>query len=170
MCSMKIFLYHYNDVIMSAIASQITSLTVVYWTVYSGADKRKYQSSTSLAFVRRIHRRTVNSPHKWPVTRKMLPFDDVIMWNLISNVRWVSMYLVYCIVILPHVLWFKYIACMSPVGYVHALDDFMQKGWFFGFLVNRPNGSIGGIVRIEKSYNASHIMGVLYDTSPLHYS
>ena len=33
----------------------------------------------SLAFVRRIHRGTVNSPHKWPVTRKMFPFDDVIM-------------------------------------------------------------------------------------------
>ena len=30
-------------------------------------------------FVRGIHRRPVNSPHKWPVTRKMVPFDDVIM-------------------------------------------------------------------------------------------
>ena len=33
----------------------------------------------SLAFVRGIHRGAVNSPHKWPVTRKMFPFDDVIM-------------------------------------------------------------------------------------------
>ena len=41
---------HYNDVIMSAMASQITSLTIVYSTVYSGADQRKYQSSVSLAF------------------------------------------------------------------------------------------------------------------------
>ena len=40
---------------------------------------RKYQSSASLAFVRGIHRWPVNSPHKWPVTRKMFPFDDVIM-------------------------------------------------------------------------------------------
>ena len=46
---------------------------------YSGADQRKYQSSTSLAFVRGIHRWPVNSPHKGPVTRKMFPFDDVIM-------------------------------------------------------------------------------------------
>ena len=64
---------------MSAVASQITSVTIVYWTVYSGADQRRHQSSASLAFVRGIHRRPVNSPHKRPVTRKMFPFDDVIM-------------------------------------------------------------------------------------------
>ena len=46
---------------------------------YSDADQRKHQSSASLAFVRRIHRGPVNFPHKWPVTRKMFPFDDVIM-------------------------------------------------------------------------------------------
>ena len=70
---------HYNDVIMGAIASQITSLTIVYSSVYSGADQRKYQSSASLAFVWGIHQGPVNSPHKWPVTRKMFPFDDVVM-------------------------------------------------------------------------------------------
>ena len=59
--------------------SQINSLTIVYSTVYSGADQRKHQSSASLAFVRGIHRWPVNSPYKWPVTRKMFPFDDVIM-------------------------------------------------------------------------------------------
>ena len=48
--------YHYDDVIMSAIASQITSLTIVYSIVYSDADKRKHQSSASLAFVWGIHR------------------------------------------------------------------------------------------------------------------
>ena len=70
---------HYCYVIMGANASQITSLTVVYSTVYSGADQRKHKSSTSLAFVRGIHRIPMNSPHKWQVTRKMFPFDDVIM-------------------------------------------------------------------------------------------
>ena len=60
-------------------ASQITSLTIVYSTVYSGADQRKHQSSASLGFVTGINRWPVNSPHKWPVTRKMFPFDDVIM-------------------------------------------------------------------------------------------
>ena len=68
---------------MGAIASQITSLAIIYSTVYSSADPRKHQSSASLAFVRGIHRRPVNSPHKWPVTRKMTPFDDVIMgWEM----------------------------------------------------------------------------------------
>ena len=64
---------------MDSIASQITSLIIVYSAVYSGADQRKHQSSASLAFVLGIHRGPVNSPHKWPVTRKMFPFDDVIM-------------------------------------------------------------------------------------------
>ena len=70
---------HYNDVIMTTMASQITSLTVVYSIVYS--DQSKHQSSASLAFVRRIHRWPVNSPHKRPVTRKIFPFDDVVMIN-----------------------------------------------------------------------------------------
>ena len=64
---------------MTRMASQITSLTIVYSTVYSGADQSKHQSSASLAFVWEIHRGPVNFPHKWPVTRKMFPFDDVIM-------------------------------------------------------------------------------------------
>ena len=71
--------YHYDDVIIGTIASQITSLMSVYSTVYSGADQSKHQCSASLAFVWGIHRGPVNSPHKWPVTRKMFPFDDVIM-------------------------------------------------------------------------------------------
>ena len=70
---------HYGDVIMGAIASQITSLVIFYSTVYWGADRRKHQSSASLAFVQGIHRGPVNSPHKGPVTRNMFPFDDVIM-------------------------------------------------------------------------------------------
>ena len=70
---------HYDNVIMTMLASQITSLMVVYSIVYSGVNQRKHQSSASLAFVREIHRGPVNFPHKWPVTRKMFPFDDVIM-------------------------------------------------------------------------------------------
>ena len=77
---------HYDDVIMGTMASQITSLTSVYSTVNSGADQSKHQSSASLAFVWGIHRGPVNSPHKWPVTRKMFPFDDVIMINTRDNV------------------------------------------------------------------------------------
>ena len=79
MASDDVAYVHYIDAIMSAMASQITNLTIVYSTVYSGADQRKHQSSASLAFVQRIHRWPVNSPHTGPVTRKMFPFDDVIM-------------------------------------------------------------------------------------------
>ena len=78
---------YYNDVMMSAMASQISSLTIGYTTVYSGADQRKHQSSAPLAFTRGIHRWPVNSPHKWPVTREMFPFDDVIM--IVGDTSWV---------------------------------------------------------------------------------
>ena len=64
---------------MGTMASQITSLPIVYLPVYSGADQRKHQSSASLAFVPGIHRWPVFSPHKGPV-KKMFPFDDVIMF------------------------------------------------------------------------------------------
>ena len=70
--------WHYNNVIMGAMASQITSLTTVYSIIYLGAE-RKHQSSASLAFVWGIHRSPVNSPHKGPGKRKMFSFDDVIM-------------------------------------------------------------------------------------------
>ena len=56
--------YHYSDVIMSAMVSQITNLTIVYEAVYSEADQRKHQSSASMAFVRGVHRSPVNYPHK----------------------------------------------------------------------------------------------------------
>ena len=72
-CSSRaiVLIIHFNDVLMSAMASQITRLTIVYSIVCSVADQRKYQSSASLAFVRGIYR---------PITRKMFPFDEVIMY------------------------------------------------------------------------------------------
>ena len=83
---------YYDDVIMGMMASLITSRTIVYSTVCSDANQRKHQSSAPLAFVRGIHRGPGNSPHKWPVTRKMSPFDDIIMeisstYHLTSSVR-----------------------------------------------------------------------------------
>ena len=77
--SQGMFITHYNDVIMDATASQITSIASVYSAVWLDADQRKHQSSAALAFVRGIHRRPVNSPHKGSVTRKMFPYYDVIM-------------------------------------------------------------------------------------------
>ena len=82
---------HDCDVIMGAISSQITSLTIVYSTVYLDADQRKHQSSATLGFLWGIHRGPMNCPHKWPVTRNMFPFDDVIMKRCDeTGVKWLA--------------------------------------------------------------------------------
>ena len=70
---------YYSYVTMGVMASQITSLTIVYSTVYSGADKKSKLRVTGLCGG--IHRWPVNSPRKGPVTLKMFPFDDAIMVN-----------------------------------------------------------------------------------------
>ena len=79
-----------NNVIMSAMAPQITGLMVLFSTVYLDADQRKYQSSASLAFVRGIHRWPVYDRKKRPVTRKKIPFDDAIMIHswFMNMVQW----------------------------------------------------------------------------------
>ena len=84
--------FHYSGVIIGAMASQITSLTSVHSTVCSGADQRKQQSSASLAFVRGIHRGPVNSPQKWPVTRKMFHLMTSSCERSITN----AIYLKWC--------------------------------------------------------------------------
>ena len=76
---------HYSDVIMGTMAFQTTGVSIVYSTLCSGAVQRNHQSSASLAFVRGIHPWPVNCPHKGPVTRKMLPFDDVIMCRQVMS-------------------------------------------------------------------------------------
>ena len=85
---------HYSDVIISTVASQIISLTIVYSTTYSGADQREHQNFASLAFVRGMHWWPMNSPQKGPVTWKMFPFNDVIMdeWTAgrLSHTPWVK--------------------------------------------------------------------------------
>ena len=70
---------HHSDVTMGAMASQITNVLVVYSTVYSGTDQRKYQGHALLAFAGGIDRWPVISPRKEPATRKMIPFNDAIM-------------------------------------------------------------------------------------------
>ena len=67
-------LLHYSDVIMGAIASQITSLTIVYSTVYSGAGQRKPQSSAALAFVRGIHQRYYHTDTKQGQSHNMVQY------------------------------------------------------------------------------------------------
>ena len=104
---------HYTDAIMGAIASQITSFTIVYSTVYSDADQRKHQSSASLAFVQGIHRGPVNSPHKWLVTRKMFPYDDVIMDQTTRKHTNHILYIAFCAI--------NHITAWEESGYVDAI-------------------------------------------------
>ena len=110
-------------------ASRITCLTIVYSTLYLDADQRKHQSSASLAFVRGIHWGPVNSLHKWPVRRKMFPFDDVIMkqtWLcILRHFHWVRpttdndiLVLVYC---------FNTLKAIQ--NYCHFTDNIFQ--WIF---------------------------------------
>ena len=61
---------HYSNVIMSGMASYITSASIVCWTVRSGTDQRKHKNYASLAFVRGIHLWPVDSPRKGQVTQK----------------------------------------------------------------------------------------------------
>ena len=70
---------------MGTVTSQITSLSIIYSTVWSGADQTKHQQSFApLAFARGFHRWPANFPHKGPATRKIFPFDAVIMiWSVL---------------------------------------------------------------------------------------
>ena len=89
--------YHYSDVVMGSMASQITSLTMFYSTVYSSVDQRKHQSAASLAFVRGIHRWLVNSLHKGPVTRKMFPLmTSSWCWNWDLPGHWLRLVMLVC--------------------------------------------------------------------------
>ena len=74
---------HYSEV--KTVASQIVGVSIICSTVCSGADQRKHQSFASLALVRGIQRWPVDSHHRGPVTRKMLPFDDVIVYKTKSG-------------------------------------------------------------------------------------
>ena len=118
---------HYDDVTMSLMASQITSLMIAYSTVYSGADQRKHQSSASLAFVRGIHRGPVNSPHKWPVTQKMFPFDDVIM--SFSPIRWHNCHFLHPFYsFVPNCVWLESSEQFNHESMEQSISTVKQKG------------------------------------------
>ena len=74
-------MFPYIDVIMCTMVSHITDVSNVCPIVCSGADDRKHQSFASLAFMAGIYLWRLDSPHKGLVTWKMLPFDDVIMFE-----------------------------------------------------------------------------------------
>ena len=121
---------HYSDVIMSAMASQITGVSIVYSIICSGADQRKYKSSASLAFVWVTNRWPVDPPHEGPVARKMFPFDGVIMILSWSPRQWsvpVSVKLPWRILIYsyPHLLHFVRIRSLHRDVYHHMLHFMM---------------------------------------------
>ena len=114
--------WHYSDVIMGVTASLITSLTRVYSTIHASSDRRKHQSSASLAFVRGIHRWLVNSPHKWPVMRKIFPFDDVIMIRTtVMDMTWIS-----C----PSLQWCYMITMTSQIPRNLTVCSTVCLGWY----------------------------------------
>ena len=111
---------------MGVIASQIISLTIVFSTVYLDTDQIKHQSSASLAFVRGIHRRPVNCPDKWPVTRKMFPFDDAWINGWVNNREagdW-RRYRAHCDVIVMSI----FVGFKMILGHVYQPHDVIQNG------------------------------------------
>ena len=134
----------------------LVSLTIVYATVYSGADQRKHQSSASLAFVRGIHRWPVNSPYKWPVTRKMFPFDDVILsptkvalplgiWHVILTV----VRLICSSIVLLHrpgMVWLKRNPSTIPLGIYPMLKNLIP---WIASIFNNSHRSLAAVVPIK---------------------
>ena len=126
--SLTVLINHYSDAIIGALMSQITSLVIVYSTVYSGSHQRTHQSSSSLAFVRRIHRRPVDFPHKGPIVRKFSIWwrhhDESILYNSPSYVviQWLFNR---CSTTLYHRDTNLNMACYSP-EYTHAQPLFIS--------------------------------------------
>ena len=119
---LQLYILHYSDVIMDMMASQITSLTIVYSTVYSDADQRKHQSSALLAFVRGIHRWPVNSP-----TQMTSNAENVYIWWR-HHVIWT-----------PHLLHFVFIRCI----YIPARPCFMKA--YYPTAIHRPQRTTMGL-------------------------
>ena len=116
---------HYNDVIMTTITSQITSLTVVYSIVYSDADQRKHQSSASLAFVWGIHRDRWIPRTKGKLSGKCF-HDDVIMVTSRHNEvrpRWHTQPWPYSD------KWAMWIALYSSINFINFAPKSSIKKW-----------------------------------------
>ena len=129
--------YDYSDVIMGRMTSQITSLTIVYSTVYSGANQRKHLSSALLAFVRGIHRSPVNLPDKWPATRKMFS----IWWRL--HILFTNLGLK-CPSLIPHNEGLFFIRLISAIGYSIMMKK-KQAQWLAAFYLELLESPYMGI-------------------------
>ena len=152
---MKIAIAHYSDVIMGGMASQITSLMIVYSAVCLDTDQRKHQSSASLAVVKGIHRWPVNSPHRCPVMWKMFPFNDVIM------VQWCQRW--HCHISFQH-LWYGPICMCIYIYHISRESDIWPWVQIFGnstMIIPPHNEVVGGIlVSLHPSVRPSFCSGV----------
>ena len=101
---------------MIAMAFQITSLTIVYSTVYSGTDEKKPQSPASLASERGIHRWSVNSPHKWPVTRKCFHLIMTSWFHRISTGLIAAEIFTFCQLVYFVLLFLHYMHTLSYIS------------------------------------------------------
>ena len=157
---------------MSAMASQITSLTIVYSSVYSGADQRKHQSSASLAFLWGIYRWPVDSPHKGPVTRKMFPFDDVTMGCWGRRCKWekeASIGISACINIYIHVKHWRVIThrCHNREITLHKNNrhDYLSILRFQLIYVNKRTPGANGFIHIGFIYFTTSCLSCWYALS-----
>ena len=116
---------------MSATASQITGISIVYSTICSGADQRKYQSSPSLTFERGIHRWPVDSPHKGPVTRKCI-------YSMTSWCLWLWLIISKASCYLNHAISEFFYHKNDPTYNIHA--DFMQI-----YILHFRNSGVGSM-------------------------
>ena len=123
------------DVIMSAMASRITSLTIVYSAVHSDADQGKLLSSASLAFVREIH--------QWPgsVTRKMFHLM-MSSWFIVVDDS-------HHFILTEFLDFFKFKTNWNEISIQCALD--LSRSFFFEVLTNDTpylafTGEIWGVV------------------------
>ena len=154
--------------------SQITGLTIVYSTVYLDADRRKHQSSASLAFMRGVPRWPVNSPLKRTVTGKMFPCDDVLVYlnpgteNELHILSTVVFMITLTVGISPDTFWFLIISALWSGQHGRNFADdivrcifFSENAWFqfkisFRFVCKVPVCNIPSLIRIvaaRRSYD-----------------
>ena len=149
-----------SDLIIGAMASQISSLAIVYPAICSRAGQRKHQSSASQAFLRGIRRWPVYSPHKWPVTRKMFPFDDVI------TRRWITiterhLAVVYTLYIGQTVKWPVIVEDFNFLGL--TIDQHMTWNAHIQKISNKISRSLGVMNRLKR-YLPQNISRTIYNS------
>ena len=108
----EVTLQHYSDVTMGSMASQITSLTIVYSTVYSGVDQRKHQSSASLAFVRGISAQMASNAENvsiwWRHHEKRIKSTDIPYRNTTQEMQTVCIHSLGCTVPFIYKSWTRF--------------------------------------------------------------